>query len=77
MWIDKNNFEDWMRRIMERFDRLESESKKTVENPKPVITGEKMFDNQDLCMMMFTGIQGVCTENLHNLFIAWKLTEEL
>ena len=24
MWIDRNNFEEWMQRIMERFDKMES-----------------------------------------------------
>ena len=51
MWIDRNNFEVWMQRIMERFDRLETVMYKP-EKEKPVINGEKLLDNQDLCFML-------------------------
>jgi hypothetical protein len=52
MWIDKNNFEEWMKRIMERFDRLESRLTKPSEKERPKIDGERLFDNQDLCFML-------------------------
>jgi len=51
MYIDSNSFDSWMKRIMERFDRLE----KHMEKPdKPVysINGERLYDNQDLCFML-------------------------
>jgi len=51
MWIDKNNFEEWMQRIMERFDKMESVMRKP-EKEKPVINGEQLLDNQDLCFLL-------------------------
>ena len=51
MYFDSNNFEDWMRRIMERFDRLESSLDKSEKKQK-TIDGEKLLDNQDLCFML-------------------------
>ncbi|GHU67024.1 transcriptional regulator [Bacteroidia bacterium] len=51
MHIDKEVFETWMRRIMERFDHLEkgeSRSKKQYGLPK----GEHLLDNQDICQLL-------------------------
>jgi hypothetical protein len=43
-----------MRRIMERFDRLERRMEKQENQEKPAYTvdGEKLLDNQDLCFML-------------------------
>ena len=49
--MDRDNFEEWMRRIMERLDRLENRLNKP-EKQKMVINGEKLLDNQDLCFML-------------------------
>jgi hypothetical protein len=51
MFIDRNNFEEWMRRIMERFDRLEKRMGKP-EKEIPTFNGEKLLDNTDLCFML-------------------------
>ena len=51
MYLDSNDFENWMRRIMERLDRLENHMKKTEKEQK-TIDGEKLLDNQDLCFML-------------------------
>jgi transcriptional antiterminator len=51
MFISKEDFDEWMRRIMERFDRLESRMNKQ-EQPVPTINGEKLMDNQDLCIFL-------------------------
>jgi DNA-binding transcriptional MerR regulator len=51
MFIDGNSFEEWMKRIMERFDRLENRMKKPEKEYKTV-NGEKLPDNQDLCLML-------------------------
>ena len=56
MILDRNIFEMWMRRLMERFDRLECK----IDNKKPekmnkadyTVDGEKLFDNQDLCFLL-------------------------
>ena len=51
MYLDSKDFTDWMRRIMERFDALESKMNKTQKQQK-TINGEKLLDNQDLCFML-------------------------
>ena len=51
MILDKENFEQWMQRIMERFDKLENRMMKP-EKPSYSIDGEKLMDNQDLCLML-------------------------
>jgi hypothetical protein len=52
MFIDSNNFEEWMKRIMERFDKLEKRMDKPEEYPVPTINGERLFDNQDICLLL-------------------------
>lgn len=53
MFLDRELFEEWMRRIMERLERIE---KLYTPPPEPVPTvlpdGEKLLDNHDLCRMM-------------------------
>jgi len=51
MLLEKNNFEEWMRRIMERLDRLENKMTKP-EKQQMVINGERLLDNTDLCFML-------------------------
>ena len=51
MFISKEEFETWMRRIMERFDMLERKIT-GKEKARPRINGEMLYDNQDLCFMM-------------------------
>jgi DNA-binding transcriptional MerR regulator len=54
MLIEKNDLEEWMKRIMERFDRLEAkvDRMETTEKTACTIDGEKLLDNQDLCFML-------------------------
>ena len=52
--LTRNNFESWMRKLMERLDRqdemlLSLQPSGKVANPMDCI---KMFDNQDLCMLL-------------------------
>jgi len=51
MFIERNFFEEWMRRIIGRLDHLESRMKKP-DRPSYVVDGEKLLDNQDLCFML-------------------------
>ncbi|OAV75855.1 Helix-turn-helix domain protein [Bacteroidales bacterium Barb7] len=51
MFISKEEFEAWMKRIMERFDMLERKIT-GKEKVRPRINGELLYDNQDLCFMM-------------------------
>ena len=52
MLIDKEYFESWMKRIMERFDLLEKSSPKPPEKERHTFNGELLLDNQDLCVML-------------------------
>ena len=54
MLIEKNDFEAWMKLVMERFDRLEAKMEKQKKTEKAYFTldGERLFDNQDMCFML-------------------------
>lgn len=53
--LDKETFEAWMRRLMERFDRqdriLSSLTGREVKEVK-YLNDERLLDNQDLCQML-------------------------
>jgi hypothetical protein len=53
MFIESRDFEAWMKRIMERFDQLESKIDKPDEEAQKAqtIDGERLYDNQDLCLL--------------------------
>jgi hypothetical protein len=53
MFIEKEYMESWMKRIMERFDRLENSLvKPPPERERQTLDGELLLDNQDLCIML-------------------------
>lgn len=53
MYIDKEHFDGWMRRIMERFDRLEKlNSSEPAQNIPLLPDGDRLLDNFDLCQML-------------------------
>lgn len=52
MFIDSRDFEEWMQRIMERFDHLEGKISKPPEKERIRYNGELLLDNQDLCLML-------------------------
>ena len=52
MFIEKEYFESWMQRIIERFDRLENRLIKPPEKVRQTYNGEMLLDNQDLCIML-------------------------
>ncbi|KAA6324318.1 hypothetical protein EZS27_026342 [termite gut metagenome] len=53
MFIESRDFEAWMKRIMERLDRLENKIDKPEEQAQKAqtIDGERLYDNQDLCLL--------------------------
>ena len=51
MYIDKNNFEAWMERIMDRFDKQDKTLDKMSKH-RNMLDGELLLDNQDLCMLL-------------------------
>ena len=51
MYIDKENFEAWMERNMDRFRRLDKTLDKIGQH-RNMLDGELLFDNQDLCQLL-------------------------
>lgn len=49
--IDKNLFEAWMERLLERIEMLERKLEK-LNNSKSQLNGEALLDNQDLCLLL-------------------------
>ncbi len=53
MFIDKEQFDNWMRRIMERLDAIEQLYSPTAPEPRTLMPdGEELLDNTDLCHML-------------------------
>ena len=52
MLFEKEYLENWMKRIMERFDHLEKSMTKPPEKERLKYKGELLLDNQDLCLML-------------------------
>lgn len=53
MFIDKEHFDGWMRRIMERFDKIEKQqSSAPAQNMMLLPDGDRLLDNFDLCRML-------------------------
>lgn len=51
MYIDRENFETWMERIMDRFDKIDKILDK-MSKRRNMLDGEILLDNQDLCMLL-------------------------
>ena len=51
MFIDKENFDAWMERIMSRFDKQDKTLDK-ISQRRNMLDGELLFDNQDLCQLL-------------------------
>ena len=51
MNIDRENFEAWMERFMDRFDKLDEKMERMIKQ-KNWLDGEQILDNQDLCQLL-------------------------
>lgn len=51
MYINKENFDAWMERIMHRFDKQDKKLDKMSER-RNMLDGEYLLDNQDLCQLL-------------------------
>lgn len=56
MYMDSEKFENWMERIMERFDRTEKLLERVLKKSN-ALDGEEVLDNQDLCLLLKVGIR--------------------
>lgn len=52
MFINKEEFEEWMRRIMTRFDKQDRKLDMLNKPHQTMLEGETLFDNQDLCQLL-------------------------
>lgn len=53
MFIEKEYFEKWMRRLMEQLTKIENMSKKPPEPSQVLLPdGDRLLDNYDLCKML-------------------------
>ena len=51
IFIDKEEFEAWMERIMHRFDRQDNKLDKMSQS-RNTLDGELLLDNQDVCQLL-------------------------
>lgn len=51
MYINREDFEAWMERIMDRFDKQDKKLNKMSEH-RNMLDGEILLDNQDLCQLL-------------------------
>ena len=51
MNIDKENFEVWMERFIDRFDQIDDKLERVMKQ-KNWLDGEQILDNQDLCLLL-------------------------
>jgi len=51
MNIDKENFEAWMERFIDRFDQIDDKLERVMKK-KNWLDGEQILDNQDLCLLL-------------------------
>ena len=58
MYTDREEFEGWMQRIMQRFDTTEKLLERVLKKNSQ-LDGEEVLDNQDLCLLLKVGIRTV------------------
>lgn len=51
MYLNKESFETWMERIMDRFDHLEKALQRLNKRDN-MLEGERLYDNQDVCQLL-------------------------
>lgn len=56
MYTDREEFENWMQRIMERFDTTDKLLERVLKKNN-ALDGEEVLDNQDLCLLLKVGIR--------------------
>ena len=56
MYTDREEFEGWMQRIMQRFDTTEKLLERVLKK-NSLLDGEELLDNQDLCLLLKVGIR--------------------
>ena len=50
MYIDNYEFKDWMQKLLDKLEEVGKDVKSLQTNPE-VMPGDKLLDNQDLCLL--------------------------
>ena len=56
MYTDREEFEGWMERIMDRFDRTDKLLERLLKKNN-TLDGDEILDNQDLCLLFKVSIK--------------------
>lgn len=56
MYTDREEFEGWMERIMERFERTDKLLERVLKKNN-TLEGDEVLDNQDLCLLLKVGVR--------------------
>ena len=51
MLLEKDHFDDWMHRVMQKLESIEKACT-AREETVPLPSGERLLDNEDLCRML-------------------------
>jgi hypothetical protein len=52
MFIDDTHFEEWMKRLMKRFDEVLLRLGNPPTKDAPIYEGEKLLDDADICLLL-------------------------
>ena len=50
MYVDNYEFKDWMQKLLDKLEEVGKDVKSLQTNPE-VMPGDKLLDNQDLCLL--------------------------
>ncbi len=50
MYVDNYKFKDWMQKLLDKLEKADKDVKSLQTNPE-VMPGDKLLDNQDLCLL--------------------------
>ena len=56
MYVDNYEFKDWMQKLLDKLDEVGKDVKSLQTNPE-VMAGDKLLDNQDLCLLFKVSIR--------------------
>lgn len=56
MYVDNYEFKDWMQKLLDKLEEVGKDVKSLQTNPE-VMPGDKLLDNQDLCLLFKVSIR--------------------
>ncbi len=58
MYVDSYEFKDWMQKLLDKLEEVGKDVKSLQTNPE-VMPGDKLLDNQDLCLLFKVSTQNI------------------